>query len=303
MLSDSSSNTKILSGSSGQTLEAFFKKNQLTPQLFTINPTRRTTIVGKRGTRITILPDSLVDFSGNLVKGEVQIQLLEVFNNRDAFYLNTFSASEDSVLDMGGQLLIHASQNYFPLRVTRPIPVEMPCQAKLKNPIGMRLFSGGVSSTRPFNEQPSFEWKLISNKKLKISKTGNRKYFSFFLLDFNWVGCGIKLKSKRGGSMISAKYVNALGELDECVAFLHFNKRNAIVKLHASGQRFTRFNVPHREEADLIILGLLDGNFYAGIRHFNQLGNQLLRVELQPFEEEAITLLIEEMDEHPTAKI
>lgn len=297
MLLGSSSNTKMISGAPYLSLDDFFKNHRLTPQLFTVDPTRRTTVVGKKGTRITILPNSLVDLSGNLVKGEVQIQLLEVFSSKEALFSSTFMASEESVLDMGGQLLIQAVQNYFPLQIIRPLPVEMPTQSFLKNPIGMKLYSGGISSTRPFNEQPSFEWKLISPKKLKIGKTGKRKYFSFYLLDFNWVGCAISLNKKRSGSMVSAKYVNALGDLDESMALLHFKGRNAIIKMHHAGQRFTRFNVPLKGAVDLLVFGIRDGLFFAGLKHYERLSSTLLKVELQQITETELLDIFNKFDQ------
>ncbi len=297
MLSGSSPNTRIVSGNPYLTLEEFYKKHQLTPQVFTVDPTRRSTIVGEQGTRVTIMPGSLVDFSGNIVSGEVQIQLIEVFSNHDTIVSNTLTASDDQVLDINGQLWIQAVQNYFPLQISKPLPIDMPVQDSVVNPVGMKLYSGGVATTHPFSEQPSFEWKLIASKKLPIKKLGSKKYFSFFLLDFNWVSCAVGLSKKKNGTMVSAKYVNAFGQLDESVALLHFRGHKAVVKMHPSGQRFSLFNVPLKATpVDLIIFGLQNGEFFAGVRTYTQLRNQLLRVEIQPVEEVSLLDLFQQLD-------
>ena len=296
MLSGFSPNVSKTYGRPLEKLEDFFTDNRLSPQTISIDPCRHTTLVGKKGTHISIPPYSLVDFEGKLVTDEVQVHLLEVFEKREIVLSQTFTSSEDKLLDMAGQLFLQATRNNMPLKLSKPIPVDVPVNQGIINPVAMKLYQGSTSITRTFSESPSFGWKSTEKKKLPISKRNGFKYYRFYLLDFQWVGCACLQPKRHHHSMVSAKYINAMGPLEDSMAILSLDSRRSVVRMHASGHRFTSFNLPLNEPAHLLIFGLIEGQLYAGINHIPSLSNKLLRVELQAVDESDLLIYFYELD-------
>ncbi len=298
MLSGFSSKVSTTYGRPFEKLEDFFIKHRLTPQVVSIDPTRRSTIIGKHGARIDLPPQSLADYSGQLVTEKAQLHLFEAFTKREMVLSQTFTTSEDKLLDMGGQLFVQATQDHMPLHLAKPIPVDMPVVAGIRNPVGMKLYQGSTSITRSFSDAPLFDWKASGKKKLPINKWNGRKYYRFYLLNSQWVGCGSATGKKGVSSMVSAKYVNALGELEDSMAILSLDNRRSIVRMHSSGRRFTSFNLPLKEPAHLMIFGLKEGQLFAGMIHIPSLSNNLIRVELQPVDESDLLIFFYELDKH-----
>lgn len=279
-----------------ETLEDFFSDHCLVPQVINIDPCRQTSIVGKKGTRITFPPNSLIDFSGHLVTQTVQIHLLEVFSKREIVLSQTFTSSEDKLLDMAGQVYIQASLNQLPLRLVKPLPVDIPIESGIRNPVAMQLFQGSTGMTRTFSESPLFDWQISEKKKLPVRKINGSKFYRFYLLDFQWVACAAFQSKRQHQSMVSAKYLNALGPLEDSMAILSLDNRRSVVRMHASGHRFTNFNLPLKESAHLLIFGLIEGQLYAGMKHIPTLSNNLERVELQPVDESDLLIHFYELD-------
>ena len=73
-----------------------------TYQKMKIDPTAENTIVGKKGTRITIPANALVDDKGNLVTGEVEIQLREFYTKSDLILNGMSTNAGNRFLETGG---------------------------------------------------------------------------------------------------------------------------------------------------------------------------------------------------------
>ncbi|MEL7119478.1 MAG: hypothetical protein AAFO07_08560 [Bacteroidota bacterium] len=292
MLSGFSTYPKTTSRGTHNGLEAFYQNNQLSPQWFTINPQRFTTIVGKYGTRIVFPPFALTTDEGQAVTGTVQLALFELVNKSDMILAKTYSSSEDNALEVAGQIYLQAYQDGMSLRLSKPTPIEMPLWHDVTNPLALRLYGSSYSSTYTVVEQASFEWKMIDKRRVKLKKQGDQKYLHFFLLDFDWVCCAQAIQKKGNGLMVSAKYVHALEELDSKIALLSFNNSNGIVRMHSSANRFSRFNIPTKQSATVMIIGSLGHRLFAGTTHIEKLNKEVIRTHLKEVNENEILAMI-----------
>lgn len=279
---------RVLGGNAQLLLNNFFAEKEDKVRIHSIDSSRVTTIVGRKGTRFIFQPASFCDMLGNPVKGEVQIHLREVFQKGEMVLSNRMATSEDRLLESAGQFFLYATQDLQTLELCAPIAVEIPVHEGLTNPVAVRLFAGSSSSILPFNSQPIFDWKLIADKPLKIRKIAGKKYFHFELDTFNWYGCQYFFAKKSARTMVSARCVTDVESFDDQAAFLVFKDIHSVARMYLNGNRFTAFNIPVNLSANALIIALKDKQLYFGARLIEQISSQSVPVKLEPISEEQL---------------
>jgi hypothetical protein len=263
-------------------LSAFVAAISTAPQQYSIDPSRHSMVIGEGGTRFNFTAQGLEDESGAPASGLVTLQLWELYSKRAMLLGMRPTFSEDRLLESAGQILLLARQNGRPLRLCRPLSVEMPLPEGSRNPLSMRLYTGATAATRPFRAERSFDWRLAEPKAVKIKKIGQRKYFAFELREFNWATCANLLARKAARVMISARPVCAVDVFDELSAYICFGDYNAAAGLFPSGSGFTIFNIPVGLRADIIMLGARQGRFYFGQTCIAKTSGRMVYVPMYP---------------------
>ncbi len=271
---------RTLNGCPYQFLGQFFVNNGNRPQHFSINPGRRTTIIGSRGTRLTILPHTFGDQEGRQLKEEVELRLTELFDQKEIVLSDKSTLSDDRLLETGGQFFLEAYSKGKPLQILHPLAVELPVQRSLQNPLGMRLYAGSASTTHSVTSGRSFDWKLLDRRPLKIRKIGAGKFFSFTIDNFHWFSVNHLFAKRATRTMVSVKTIAPVDELDEQAVFLLMDGINAQARMYASGNRFTLFNVPAKRPARIWVVGLRAGQLYFGERYIEKTSNRQVYVGL-----------------------
>ncbi len=276
-------------------LHNFFNETEPQARDFTIDASRMTIIVGTQGIRFSFQPFSFQDLTGQPVRGEVQLQLREIFRKGDMILANRMATSEDRLLECAGQFGLFAFQNGLPLETTQPITVEVPVHYGLVNPVGMRLFVGSHSTVLPYDAEKIFDWKLVNDKPLKIKKLHGKKYFQFTISEFNWYGCQCFYAKKSGRAMVSARYLSDLEDFDDQAAFLVFQDIQSVARMYLSGQRFTAFNMPTGLSATVVIIAVKERQLYLGIHAINNLSSQLVQVPAVPLSVQQLLGTLQEL--------
>lgn len=285
-MSDHTPVVRTLSGSPYRSFDEFFAKNGTKAQVFFINPARRTTVIGKAGTRLTFFPFSLCDVFGNPLKEEVEVRLIEIYDRSQMVRSAQVTTSQDRFMETAGILHLQASQNLLPVELCQPVAVDMPVDSALHNPLGVRLFAGSTATTRSFSANKAFDWKPEEKGGVKVRKLGGKKYFSFELNRFHWFSCHNLVARRSNRTMVSARMICPVRELDDQAAFLVFKELNVVARMYPAGKKFTIFNVPANMPAKVLTFGLRDGQLYFGESDFENTSSQLLRVELHPVGEQ-----------------
>lgn len=288
MTTKSDSVTRVLGGNAPLLLNNFFAEKEDKVRIYSIDASRVTTIVGRKGARFSFQPDCFSDALGNPVTGEVQIHLREVFQKGEMVLSNRMATSEDRLLEAAGQFFLFATQNHHPLELREPITVEVPVHQSLTNPVAIRLFAGSSSSILPFNPNPIFDWKLVVDKPLKIRKISGKKYFHFEIEAFNWYGCQYFYAKKTVRTMVSARSVADVESFDDQAAFLVFKDIHSVARMYLHGNRFTAFNIPVNLSAYALIIALKDRQLHFGLRIIDQISSQLVPVKLEPVSEDQL---------------
>lgn len=133
----------------GTALKNFYSQNlNDLKQSFTINATSGGTVTGLKGTKITIFPNSLLDGLGNIVSGNVNVELVEIYDRATMILANKptmgkLANGDVSPLVSGGEYFLKITQNGQELNSNSGVYVQVPTN----NPdFGMKLFTGEIDA-------------------------------------------------------------------------------------------------------------------------------------------------------------
>ncbi len=273
-----------LQGGQGFAFQAFLESHALPIQSFVVNPSRRTTIVGKLGTRLTFFPNSFIDSAGQVVTDQVTIKLREAFSKDEMIFTGLPTTSEDRLLESAGQFHLQAKAGARELALQKSVNVELPIRATVSNPVAMRLFRGSSSSTRAYRSGFNFDWELAGDQNLNLIKNIGKRYFHFSIDQLNWWNCDSFVKS-RNKVMLSVKMQTLIEDFEDRLAFLVFRDINAVVRMYPTGRRFSAINIPTQLAATLLVMASTKGQLYLGEADVLRTSNRMLRLPIQPIVE------------------
>lgn len=240
-----------------QLLDNFFNENRSIGQRFVIDPTRRTTLVGNRGTRLGIPPNAFEDQAGWPVNEPVELFLKEVFTRPQMILSGLTNTSEDRMLESAGQFLLKAGSQGRTLQLSAPISIDIPLTHGVDNPLASQLFSGGVSQTSSFGSGHRFDWKLSQQGQIQLKTFGGRRYLNFPIERLNWWNCTSFLHRRRSRVMLSVRW-SAKKEMpiEDMAAFLAFRDFNAVIRMYPGRHGFSSWNIPKGLYARTVLIGM-----------------------------------------------
>lgn len=275
-------------------LDKFFAQHRASGQDFTIDPTRRTTLVGSQGTRMTIVPNAFLDSSGWPVRGPVTLSLREIFSREDMVLSGLTNTSEDRILESAGQLLLNAHSEQERLNLAIPISIDLPLQGGLDNPLASQLFSGGISQTSSFGSGLRFDWKAAKTKNIQLKTLGDKKYLHFSIDELNWWNCTSFFHRRRSRIMMSLRLSANNYSMEDLTAFLVFRDFNAVVRMYPSRHGFSSWNIPKAVTARVILLGYNGEQLLMGKSPWAPTSSQPIQVKMENTSKEAVLSLMPE---------
>lgn len=127
-------------------------------QKYSIEPTKTQKVASTNGTEVLIPANSFIDGFGNVVTGNVVIEIIEAVELTDFLTCNLQTLSNGKVLESAGMLFIDAKSNGQSLRLAegQKISVSMPM---MKAEPGFQMFTGTK------DEQGNINWNIDQNAK------------------------------------------------------------------------------------------------------------------------------------------
>lgn len=137
-----------------RTAEEFFANNGAQKQAFTINvDNNEAVITGSEGTTVTIPKDAFVTASGQPVSGNIEVQLVEIFDQASMVLSDRPTTSNGQLLVSGGEIYIGATANgeQLELNASTSILITLPADSIQT---GMTLFTANTDSSQ-------FNWNVV----------------------------------------------------------------------------------------------------------------------------------------------
>lgn len=156
--------------------ENVFSTQNLPTQVFEITNENDTFIIGKNGTKISILKNSFVDKNGNAITGKINFELKEALTLADMVMGNLTTLSNGKILQTGGMIYTNATANGENIFIAKDKALQISVPTNNKND-SMLLFEGEVNP-----ENHSINWVnpkdiIEKNKPTVVSKTISRPIF------------------------------------------------------------------------------------------------------------------------------
>jgi hypothetical protein len=170
----------------GTQLTNFFSSNIETgKQLFTINVGTGGTIIGSKGTKVYIAPNSIFSLEGNPITGNVQLELVEIYDRATMVMMNKPTMGElpngnRSTLISGGEYYLKITQNGQEVLAPTGVYVSIPTDNTGGLDLEMSLFDLAIEA----NDQ---WWNLVADTvAVGDDSTQGTWTTTYEILDGNW---------------------------------------------------------------------------------------------------------------------
>lgn len=169
-------------------LDALMEQFKSKEQEFWVNPTRDTTLIGEKGTRVHISAESFIAKNGTAVNDLVSFRMIECYSPLEMFAhkLSTHTANNE-VIETGGSVKIAAFSNNqeLALKPKKNIGLDFPIEGERVS--GMQEFKGlnDANGNVIWESKPATLSTNIQNTSLNANPT-------FQNTNLNFVNCGRK---------------------------------------------------------------------------------------------------------------
>lgn len=180
--------TPSVSGNVGQYFNSYLEDQK---QYFTVDATTYQVITGSQGTKIYLNGNNLADQNGNLITGNVNVELVEIYKKSSMVLSKRVTVANSGgnlvPISSGGEFFIEFTQNGEVLNIVNPIYASTVPTPDL-NP-NMQYFTGTVDSGN------NITWDLEDSTVVStgVDTTGGQglDYFYYFPILSNtiWINC------------------------------------------------------------------------------------------------------------------
>jgi hypothetical protein len=300
-ISASSNNNDVVIDES---LGNFFEDRLVnTTQVFTTDARFGNFIKCSKGASLSIPANAFVDNAGNLITGNVELEVIEIYKRADMLLLNkstnAIRGGERGVLVSGGQLYINGTYNGEQVNLVKTIEVNIPTENTGGTDIQMGLWDGEIQSDGNMLWTESsipmtIKDTIIYNDTISSDSTWNdtTNYTSWFSYNFGsggfgWVNCDKWYNDPRVKTDVSVFLPEGFDRTNAQVYYTYVNEPNLMGQFYAYNDVFTGGTFPIGIEMHFIIVAGIDDQLYYSIHTETITENHVVNIDdLQPVTDE-----------------
>ncbi len=286
-------------------INRLFTDNQKASQKFTIDAQTQQNLKAADGTIIKIAPNSFVTKNGEVVQGEVDFEVKEVYKRSDMVLSNAHTVANDQILISGGEMYMGATRNGEALMLAnnKPISVEMPVatDGPTNQNTNMQLFYG-----RPNGN--TVNWNLGSTNSTTPTSNSNvnsGQSYNFNVGAMGWMNCDQFMRTQGNNTKV---IVNVPRQFDttNTAVFVVFKGQNTVTRFdnfsaasntYNVGSFYTRwYSLPVGSEVTIVAIAEIDGQHYSSMSRTVLANNH---VENLMFEPTTMDIFKKEMEKLP----
>ncbi|MBK9506899.1 MAG: hypothetical protein KAX72_03745 [Chitinophagales bacterium] len=268
---------------------SFMENKKSAPQTFTITSGSESTVIGEKGTILTFSPNSFVFADGTPCTGFITITLLEIQTNADMIYNDVFPISGENILNSGGMYYVAASQGGNTLKLAPGATYYAVIPAQTYDP-GMAFYSGATTPT-------GVDWVLIPPNMAAIPPIDFVQFndientYSIFCDSVGWCNCDYVVGGPTVDCTIKLDSNYTIG-FDNAMGFAVLEDAHSVVSLNNPLANTVLINGIGAISMHFLIIAVLDGELYYGLRPVMPEMYATYYMDLQPITEEGLDSLI-----------
>ena len=236
-------------------------------QNFTINASIYNEIIGDNGVKIMVPANSFEDANGNIVSGNVTLELIEVLDQTSMIMMNKPTTSNGGILVSGGQIKLTASQSGSQLFLADNAYLDVMVPTTNADP-NMLLFDGTEDSNG------DVDWILSTDDTTGYADStiivtdstflGSSDYYWFSWTDstMGWINCDYFYYDS---NPLTNVYCDLEAQYDytNTACFIHFSNINSLASLYWSGTNFSSTGIPETTVATIVCISEISGNYFS----------------------------------------
>lgn len=249
------------------------------------------------GIRYTIPARAFTTRWGRVIKDKITLEILEVRNKRNLFFLGKSSLSNNQLLDVDLAIDLH-----IPEQIGKGIYQQLPIHCEVQFPkqqklTAFQLFEEHISKTKSIFSDEEIDWSPSPYSTL-IERHSAGKTLSFNIRQMGSVLLAKQLpkhRKQKQPTMFSVEVNQDMETMDDLKAFLVFHETNSIVQLRAHRNRFSAFHLPKGARATLLVIGLKNGRFFLFKSFIEKINSELKRAPIKEVSEKDLKVTLENM--------
>jgi hypothetical protein len=264
------------------------------------------TITGAQGTKVSFPKNSFVNMANQPVSGDIQIELIEIYDQASMILSDKQTVSNGQLLISGGEIFLGASLDGETLQLDDDITIRIDFPATSTND-SMTLFTGnqGASNAAQFNwvQVPNVVPSQQNPTDSSWNSQGTYVYYEpskyiYTCSVLGWINCdrfynvpNTTLKVTCNNIAIKDDY-----NLRGFIAFKNINSVSSLWENIITDPQVIEnyYPVPLGEEATIVVFYLQDGKQYLGIKEVTITNNMNISLDFEEFSEEQIVNLIKQ---------
>lgn len=269
----------------------YIESREAAPQKFSVSTSSTQTITTSGGMDVTIPANSFVDMDGNPVSGDVDFDIIEIYNKSDMIKSARPTMSDGNVLISGGEFSFSASigGEQVQLKDNGTITVQSPSPSGTID-LSMSLFIGGEDSIGQFN------WDEIFGTSMDTMAQGSRYFFDIDTLA--WINI-----DKFYGATTTDLTINleAGFTTERALTYIVFNDINSVLMPSTYNGTINETNyvqslIPVGESITVICIAEKDGNLYLAESDLTTTTNGTVNLTFTQMTSEEVDAILEGLD-------
>lgn len=285
------------------TMKKFFAENQTKSEYFTVNAGTFSSVIGKKGTIITIPANILQHQDGSPVSGNVKVELKEVFDKGDMVKSNIPTMSNGRLLVSQGEFYINATQNGESLKIKpgNQIDIYVP---NFSNESSTMVFRGDSipNDSTPDPTDSIIVWQpldstvippIFNDTALDSIVDSSGGYFYFPLAGFGWINFDNYYENE-----IHTNFeIETTGGFNQsnCNVFVVFRDIHSVIAAYYNSSVFVGSNIPVGMQVTIVAIGKKDDQYYSSFKDITITPNGNITIDLNPTTLNAINQALENL--------
>ncbi|MCW3120757.1 MAG: hypothetical protein JWQ38_249 [Flavipsychrobacter sp.] len=249
-------------------IDEVFSSLSLQPKVVTFDAAAGSSFYGNSGTRYTFRPNCFADAAGNVVTGNVQVEVTEWTKKGDMIFSGMLPVSYGEALVSGGELEVKATKNgteIFPRKYYGGFQANIP-QGKTADS-AMEMFRG---QTLQGSNASKVNWQITK----RVDSGFNSRYMSYYkdtiaiICDsFKQWNCdhfmgSADLQTFKVNLTAAGKTVT---DATQMYSYALFETENTLLMLKSADNGVYSINYLPKMSMRFVSFGLINGHFYGGV--------------------------------------